>query len=912
MKPSSPFHGEAPGFAADKLVNGGAQMAHECKLVNGNLAAWKSLGNPQLLPKQGTIAGLFPLDPQGAAGGPFWLHWTTPVNVAKSLIAGDTDERIYFTGSGPPSVTSRSLATDAPVVGIAGQYPYRSLTLGVPAPVDPPQFEVISNALITPGAMPILNGGAELGNMSHWRTTSGSPGVYTNGDIAGFFASAGETCFHGGTADITEAYQEIAFSKGPLKPAVIDITWKSAPGLTGSVSGVGLQFFDKSGGPIGAKIIKMASVTTARQWVNGSLTGTAIPAAATSVRIFQRYVKAPGVANDAYLDTIIPAITYSRFTSDGVSLDGWSTALGAATSIHPDSSVGWGAPSIDIQSDSGNIAAIYVDVVGNTANSVSLTFDAYQYYKNGSWGVLEIVLLADEKGVGQGLRFDTIASLINTSAWTSPASAVSTVTNANQIDVAFTCNLQITKVSGNIYTVTGTSVRKDTGAVIAVFPSFQINAAGGFIGFRGWATSGDSRKVNIDNVAITVSASVASDTVVEDEVATAYSYTLVNSLGDESAPSPPTETIIKSSATFVKIITPTTAPAGNYGITKKRLYRLASGSNSTEFLLVKEMPFSTASYLDERADSVLGEVMEPTEDWVIPPADAHSIVALANGITAMASKNQLLLSPIGRPHTYPTEFRLSTDYPIVALGVIDADIVVLTQAGIYIASGTDPARYSMAKIEYPQGCVSKRSVASMAGFGVVYASPDGLVAIGRGAPDVITKHVWSQAAWRSINPSSLIGIVHDGRYYGFWKVDDANKGGFVFDPRQPEKGITRLSLCADAVYQDPSSDKLYVVTGASLMQWEGGSSGLRYTYREKVNMATYPVNLSCARVRALDYDDLIFRLYYDDVLVQETAVFSEEEFVLQGNSVANRTWYRELEGSSEVRGWQISDSMSTL
>jgi hypothetical protein len=64
----------------------------------------------------------------------FWFHWTADVNAVRGPVAGDTQERTYFTGDGVPKVTDASIATS----GGGTDYPNVSYTLGVPAPGTTP------------------------------------------------------------------------------------------------------------------------------------------------------------------------------------------------------------------------------------------------------------------------------------------------------------------------------------------------------------------------------------------------------------------------------------------------------------------------------------------------------------------------------------------------------------------------------------------------------------------------------------------------------------------------------------------------------------------------------------------------------------------------------------------------------
>ena len=256
--------------------------------------------------------------------------------------------------------------------------------------------------------------------------------------------------------------------------------------------------------------------------------------------------------------------------------------------------------------------------------------------------------------------------------------------------------------------------------------------------------------------------------------ATSYVYTFVNDLGEESAPSFASATVLRPDGVAITVTTPTDIPSGistEYGITTKRIYRAATGSTGTVFRFVAETPLATAEYVDTIPDTELGEVLE-SEDWDLPPDDLRGILALPNGVMAGFRRNQLCFSAQNHPHAWPVRYRVNTDTDIIGIGNIDTTVVVGTQSFPYVASGNDPSAYSMAKFEVPQACVSKRSIAYLAGIGVVFASPDGLIAIsGVGQVRNLTETIFTREQWQALQPETIIGIAHDDVYHFFYDTE---------------------------------------------------------------------------------------------------------------------------------------------
>ena len=135
-------------------------------------------------------------------------------------------------------------------------------------------------------------------------------------------------------------------------------------------------------------------------------------------------------------------------------------------------------------------------------------------------------------------------------------------------------------------------------------------------------------------------------------------------------------------------------------------------------------------------------------------------------------RNQLCFSAQNRPHAWPVRYRLNTDTDIVGIGNIDATVVIGTQSFPYVASGNDPAAYSMAKFEVPQACVSKRSFAYLTGIGVVFASPDGLIAVsGVGQVRNLTESIFTREQWQALEPESIVAVAHDDVYHFYYGTD---------------------------------------------------------------------------------------------------------------------------------------------
>lgn len=417
----------------------------------------------------------------------------------------------------------------------------------------------------------------------------------------------------------------------------------------------------------------------------------------------------------------------------------------------------------------------------------------------------------------------------------------------------------------------------------------------------------------------------------DDKVFTSYVYTWINEFGEEGPPSPASAIIEKSSGlttTLRGIADPSAGQITDYGLSNtslgtKRLYRAATtASGETNFFFVADIDYGTTTYVDNIADSALGETIESIY-WEAPPSDAHSILSLPNGITVVASKNEIYPSVQNRPHAYPSDFALATDFDIVGLGALDTTVVVLTEANPYLVFGSDPSSLSMAKLEFQQGCVAKRSIAHIEGFGVIYASPDGLVVInGASAPVVITEQYFTRRQWQDLVPSSIKAFVHDSKYFFFYNTGSTT-GGYIFDLKEKGVGLTKLDLtqqtgydnAVTAGYSDPLTDVFYYVHSTNkLASWDTAASSLTYRWKSKVYQMPYATTMEAAQVKGSSFGSgVTFKTYADGTLFYTKTVTADGEFVLPITATNGAKELQfELTGTATITWAELAEAMEEL
>lgn len=401
--------------------------------------------------------------------------------------------------------------------------------------------------------------------------------------------------------------------------------------------------------------------------------------------------------------------------------------------------------------------------------------------------------------------------------------------------------------------------------------------------------------------------------------ATSWTYTFVDDFGQEGAPAPSSLVYFIGpglTTTLSNFDQGTAAIAAGYAIASINLYRAVTGSTSTQFQFEINLPLSTVTYVDTLSDTQLGEVLQ-TDIYDLPPDDARHITNLPNGITIIASSNQICPSVQYRPYAYPVEYRLATDFPVVAIIGMETMAIVLTEESAYLVIGSDPSAMSMSKITPEYGCVSKRSVVRWGNYGAVYASNQGLVTVGTYGANLVTSTFISQREWTAqYSPFAIEGAIHEDMYYGFFPNALGPLKGFIFDIKTEGVGFIDLTTTSNATYSEHLQELLYLTQGNTLFLWDADPVLQTYTWRSKLWQNGYPTAFHCGLIRAVPpdihtgtvtlnlYDSTGNSPYYTHTYT------SDMEFLVPPNASFDTQY--ELVGNAAVSNIQIAEDMMEL
>lgn len=364
---------------------------------------------------------------------------------------------------------------------------------------------------------------------------------------------------------------------------------------------------------------------------------------------------------------------------------------------------------------------------------------------------------------------------------------------------------------------------------------------------------------------------IASDTLTDRS----YVVTWVNEYGDESEPSNPTKTfpVAQGDPVTFKSLPTTAAPypigfgdvtVADYREPKEiRLYRTdalgtyrlvttgvtnaAGDANGTTRKIL--WADGDEDFVDTYPDTELGEPLA-TAGWQVPPKDINGILIAPGGSLVGYRDRSVFGSVPYAPYAFPIGNRVAFDYPVKGLVATSAGIVVVTDGHPALIVGDDPASWSIQKLEYPYGCVSRRSIVDM-GEMAIYASADGLVGIAGAAVEILTRDTLTRQQWQDrYNPSQIIAAHAEGRYYGITTVGGVRKA-FMFDPRT--RSFIDLTVQQDnypiALYSRLTDDTLLILkSNGYVYGWNRDADWVDYTWQSKWFQLTKPDIFGCAQI----------------------------------------------------------------
>ena len=305
-----------------------------------------------------------------------------------------------------------------------------------------------------------------------------------------------------------------------------------------------------------------------------------------------------------------------------------------------------------------------------------------------------------------------------------------------------------------------------------------------------------------------------------------YVYTYLSTFGavtEESAPSPASDSLnVYSSTNSVTVNGLTAFPSGSYNFTGVRIYRTVTGQTTDSYQLVTEITTSTpntVSYSDTKTTAQLGEVLG-TLGWSTPPDTLQGLLSHPSGALVGFVNNTVYFSEPYYPHAWPLAYAINVPNKIISLGIFGTSVVVTTDRFPYIITGSYPGGMSAERVPILEPCISKQSTVSDE-FGVVYASPNGLVGIGPAMRGVITNNLFAYNEWIKYNPDLISGAVINNQYFATYPTTTESQKTLVFN-RTDIPALSKVDMPATAVHVDSKGGNLYYVNGINgrIYKWD--------------------------------------------------------------------------------------------
>jgi hypothetical protein len=245
--------------------------------------------------------------------------------------------------------------------------------------------------------------------------------------------------------------------------------------------------------------------------------------------------------------------------------------------------------------------------------------------------------------------------------------------------------------------------------------------------------------------------------------ARSYVYTYVTEYDEESAPSPATVLTGWSNGTWtVSLFTP---PPDQMGVTRNikftRIYRTVTAqTGATTYFFVAEVPVTDATYVDVITDDiVVTNLLLQSQLWTPPPENLQGILSMPNGMAVGWRDNEIWFCEPYRPHAWPSSYVLTTEYPIVGLGVTGNTVVACTNGAPYLASGVSPGSMSATKIAHSEPCHSRGSILGN-NDGVYYCSRNGLILVTQHGSVTNTSELWiTREKWQQLTPQKNVRAI---------------------------------------------------------------------------------------------------------------------------------------------------------
>lgn len=796
------FIGTAPRNSPELLGDTAAQIARNGKLYSGDLIPY-----PQPLAvansnRTGTVRTIYGL--RGSTGGALkWLSFNNKVDIVTPATDELEEHRFYYTGDGKPKVSTYALATGG---STAGPYPIDYYDLGLPLPTTKPTITLLPFVKTT-----VISYARDNANMVTLKTVT--PHNLKSGAVASIsgFSNRDGTYSRSGTT-ITVTITNHGLSTG----ASVFLEFSSGTATTNTyiVTVTGANTFTCTDTVSGATSGNV-------KWDIRDLNTIAEVSVIDSTTITY-FAVGPAITTT----TVMRTATYTQTASATATITLSAHQLTTGELVY-----------LNFTSGTATSGTYSVTVVNANTFTVILPTSAT------TSGSVQVYLVVGTVDLGDQVQGRTYLY-----TWYTPWREESI--GSDPTDPVFMREGQTTTVSG-----------------LPTAPPTGKNNIGGIRLYRTLATTSGSAFFLLKTLWFPASFSTISRTSNTVRVVMDDYHNLI--VGDRIKLVCTTLPAFNATDALVtKVVNNST-----FEFTQAGANVAATSVTGLIYYDVSEKKTDAARYwgdagnynfTDDFSYLSLLSILRSTE-YEAPPENMQGITALHNQILAGFVGNDLYFSEPGQYHAWPSQYRISLEYDIVALESIGGVLLVLTKGYPYLVEGNDPAIMVPQRLAVMYPCVSAASVVATS-FGIVWATHDGLAVYGNGA-QLLTKVVHSSDTWNAdVNPEEIVGAVFKDNYIG-----STNTAALTLESLEGEQGTALSFVDLDfqftASWYDNETNSLYTAVGTSgdIYQWDNPNpQNMTMRWKSKVFVTDAPMNLGAARIVA-DYGTLTESPEWEDV-----------------------------------------------
>lgn len=382
----------------------------------------------------------------------------------------------------------------------------------------------------------------------------------------------------------------------------------------------------------------------------------------------------------------------------------------------------------------------------------------------------------------------------------------------------------------------------------------------------------------------------------------AYVFTVTNTFGEESAPSP-AATIDITFIQDVKIETTLPSFTGYRPYSSSNIYRTFGSSGS----FVK-VPVSTYAlyYQDSSYKASEIGVSLPSLEWYAPTTGMFGLTPMPGGYFAAFKDNILYFSEPYRPHAWPYSMSFPKNIRGICRGA--QSLVVTTADACYVVVGSSPKNAQQMLLPIPQAGVTHRSMTMLEG-GVAFASNDGIVYVsGSQATLDISQKFFSREDWRA-RYSGILSDIRFAYHDGFLvAVSSTTSKGFIVRMDEATGTFSQYNWQYAAAFYLPLLDTLYYSIGNTLYRFRAGSYHTLDWWSKDFILGKH-TNFGAAYIRCSG--SVTVTLYADGAQWHQFTATSSGYYRLPAGNKALK-WSVRFQTANRVEEFAMAEAMSEL